>query len=45
VVFFGVTADWDSGVWTLGMIPVLIGAGYLLVWKLEGRKDNPTPVE
>jgi hypothetical protein len=45
VVFFGVIADWDSGVWTLGMIPVLIGAGYLLVWKLEGRKDNPPPVE
>jgi len=37
VIFFGVIADWDSGVWTLGMIPALIGAGYLLVWKLEGR--------
>ena len=45
VVFLGVIADWDSGVWTLGMIPVLIGAGYLLVWKLEGRKDNPSSVE
>jgi len=45
VIFFGVIADWDSGVWTLGMIPALIGAGYLLVWKLEGRKDNPPPVE
>jgi hypothetical protein len=44
VIFFGVIADWDSGVWTLGMIPALIGAGYLLVWKLEGRKDNPPPV-
>jgi hypothetical protein len=45
VVFLGVIADWDSGVWTLGMIPALIGAGYLLVWKLEGRKDNPSSVE
>jgi hypothetical protein len=44
MIFFGVVADWDSGVWTLGMIPALIGAGYLLVWKLEGRKDNPPPV-
>ena len=44
VIFFGVVADWDSGVWTLGMIPALIGAGYLLVWTLEGRKDNPPPV-
>jgi hypothetical protein len=44
MMFFGVVADWDSGVWTLGMIPALIGAGYLLVWKLEGRKDNPPPV-
>jgi len=44
VIFFGVIADWDSGVWTLGMIPALIGAGYLLVWKLEGRKDSPPPV-
>jgi Domain of unknown function (DUF6249) len=44
VIFFGVIADWDSGVWTLGMIPALIGAGYLLVWKLEGKKDNPPPV-
>jgi len=44
-IFLGVIADWDSGVWTLGMIPALIGAGYLLVWKLEGRKDNPPSVE
>jgi hypothetical protein len=45
VIFLGVIADWESGVWTLGMIPALIGAGYLLVWKLEGRKDNPPSVE
>ena len=29
---------------TLGLIPFLIGAGYLLVWKLDTKKDNPPPV-
>jgi len=48
VVFFGTVAHWETGVWTLGLIPLLIGAGYLLVWKLEGgdkgRTDNPPPL-
>jgi hypothetical protein len=26
------------------MIPFLIGAGYLIVWKLEGRKDKVSPL-
>jgi Domain of unknown function (DUF6249) len=43
--FSGTVTGWDSGVWTLGLIPLLIGAGYLLVWKLEGGSkggtDNP----
>jgi hypothetical protein len=30
--------------WSLGVIPFLIGVGYLLVWKLEGKKDIPPPV-
>ena len=30
--------------WSLGVIPFLIGVGYLIVWKLEGKKDNPPPV-
>ena len=25
--------------WGVGMIPLLIGAGYLLVWKLEAKKE------
>jgi hypothetical protein len=30
--------------WGVGMIPLLIGAGYLLVWWLEGRKEQaPAP--
>ncbi len=28
----------------LELFPFLIGAGYLLVWKLDSRKDNPPPL-
>ena len=42
MVFFGAVNDWEGGSWALGVIPFLIGAGYLLVWKLEGNK--PTAV-
>ena len=36
--------DWEGGSsWSLGVIPFLIGVGYLIVWKLEGKKDNPPP--
>jgi hypothetical protein len=44
MVFFGAVNDWESGAWTLGLIPFLIGVGYLLVWKLDTKKDNPPPV-
>ena len=44
MVFFGAVNDWEGGSWTLGLIPFLIGAGYLLVWKLDTKKDNPPPV-
>jgi hypothetical protein len=40
IMFFGAVSDWDGGVWTLGLIPFLVGAGYLTVWKLEGNKAN-----
>ncbi len=40
MVFFGAASDWDGGAWAIGIIPFLIGAGYLLVWKLEGPKPN-----
>jgi hypothetical protein len=39
--FFAAMNDWEGGAWTIGLIPFLIGAGYMLVWKLEGKKDNP----
>ncbi|MCA1659439.1 MAG: DUF6249 domain-containing protein, partial [Verrucomicrobiaceae bacterium] len=50
MVFFAAVGG--GGAWALGIIPFLIGAGYLLVWKLEGHKpgnvntvtDNPPPL-
>lgn len=38
MVFLGAVNDWEGGAWAVGLIPFLIGAGHLLVWKLEGRK-------
>lgn len=51
-IFLGAVNEWEGGSWALGIIPFLIGAGYLLVWKLEGKGpeglegkgDNPPPV-
>jgi hypothetical protein len=42
MVFFGALNDWEGGVWSLGIIPFLIGAGYLLVWRLDVRKEEPS---
>jgi len=42
--FFGAVNDWEGGAWSLGLIPFLIGAGYLLVWKLEARSDKVPPL-
>ena len=39
MVFFGAVNDWEGGVWSLGIIPFLIGAGYLLVWRLDVRRS------
>lgn len=47
MIFFAAMNDWEGGSWALGIIPFLIGCGYLLVWKLEGSKrgtDNPPPL-
>ena len=43
MLFLGAVNEWEGGAWSLGIIPFLIGAGYLLVWKLEGKKDIPPP--
>ncbi len=44
MIFLGAVSDWESGAWSIGLIPFLIGAGYLLVWKLEGKKDSVPPI-
>ena len=51
MLFFAAVNDWEGGAWSLGVIPFLVGVGYLLVWKLEGKGDqlepkgdNPPPV-
>ena len=43
IVFFGAVNDWEGGVWSLGIIPFLIGLGYLLVWRLDVRREEPSP--
>jgi hypothetical protein len=43
IVFLGAVNDWEGGSWSLGMIPFLIGLGYLLVWKLDVRREEPSP--
>jgi hypothetical protein len=43
MIFFGAVNDWEGGSWSLGLIPLLIGVGYLMVWKLEGGKKNEIP--
>src|SRR5437868_12773732 len=43
MICFGAWSDWEGGSWALGVIPFVIGLGYLLVWKLEGSKKNEIP--
>jgi hypothetical protein len=36
MIFFGAVSNWESdGPWVIGIIPVLMGAGYILLSKLE----------
>jgi Domain of unknown function (DUF6249) len=43
MICFGAWSDWEGGSWALGVIPFVIGLGYLLVWRLEGGKKNEIP--
>src|SRR5205814_10430500 len=43
MLFFGAVNEWEGGSWAIGVIPFVIGLGYLLVWKLEGEKKNEIP--
>ena len=43
MVWLGAVNDWEGGAWSFGLIPFLIGLGYLMVWKLEGKKNVLPP--
>lgn len=43
VVFLGATNEWEGGAWSIGIIPFMIGLGYLLVWKLDVRTHDTSP--
>ena len=43
MLFFAAVNDWEGGSWAIGVIPFVIGLGYLLVWKLEGGRKNEIP--
>ena len=41
IIWLAAVNDWEGGAWSFGLIPFLIGLGYLIVWKLENKKDIP----
>jgi len=41
MIWLAAVNDWEGGAWSFGLIPFLIGVGYLIVWKLENKKDIP----
>src|SRR5947207_1501713 len=41
MIWLAAVNDWEGGAWSLGLIPFLIGIGYLIIWKLENKKDIP----
>ena len=43
MLFFAAVNNWEGGSWALGVIPFVVGLGYLLVWKLEGGRKNEIP--
>ena len=43
IIWLGAINDWEGGAWSFGLIPFLIGVGYLMVWKLEGKNSVPPP--
>ena len=43
IIWLAAVNDWEGGAWSFGLIPFLIGVGYLIVWKLENKKDIPPP--
>jgi len=43
MIWLAAVNDWEGGAWSFGLIPFLIGLGYLIVWKLENKKNVPPP--
>jgi len=43
MIWLAAVNDWEGGAWSFGLVPFLIGLGYLIVWKLENKKDIPPP--
>ena len=43
MVVLGAVNEWDGGAWSIGFIPFVIGLGYLLVWKLDTRREETSP--
>jgi len=43
MIWLAAVNDWEGGAWSFGLIPFLIGLGYLIVWKLERKNDVPPP--
>jgi hypothetical protein len=40
VVVFLKVAHGPPGAWAFGLLPLLVGLGYLLVWKITSREEN-----
>ena len=38
MLFFAAISEFEGGSWALGLIPFMIGAGYLAIWVMEGNK-------
>jgi len=43
MIWLAAVNDWEGGAWSFGLIPFLIGLGYLIVWKLERKNGVPPP--
>jgi hypothetical protein len=41
MIFFGATSDWEGGSWAIGIIPFLIGVGYLEIRRRQSRRQSP----
>ena len=40
IMFFGIAVGWEEGVWALGLIPAIIGGGYILAWRLANKRET-----